>query len=60
LRFKAAVLSEPFTLEEGAENILLEVPAIDSTTHVVGDFPNLALQGVALLDACHDLFLEKD
>ena len=23
-------------------------------------FPNLALQGVALLDACHDLFLEKD
>jgi hypothetical protein len=44
-------------VEESAEDILLEVPAIDRATHVVGDFPNLALQGGALLDACHDWML---
>jgi hypothetical protein len=46
-------------IEEGAKDILLEVPAIDSAAYVVGDFPNLALQGGALLDACHSLFLKK-
>ncbi len=41
------------TVEKSAEDILLEVPAIDRAAHVVGDLPDLPLQGGALLDACH-------
>jgi len=40
-------------IKQSAEDILLEVPAIDRATHVVGDLPDLPLQGGALLDACH-------
>jgi hypothetical protein len=32
---------------------LLEIPAIDGATHIIGDFPDLALQGGALLDTRH-------
>jgi hypothetical protein len=32
---------------------LLEIPAIHSTPHIVGDLPYLALQGGALLAAGH-------
>jgi hypothetical protein len=40
-------------VEEGAEDKLLEVPAIDRATHVVGDLLDLPLEGGALLDASH-------
>src|SRR5690606_21056865 len=40
-------------VEQGAEDILLEVPAIDRATHIIGYLPNLALQGGALLGAGH-------
>jgi hypothetical protein len=32
---------------------LLEIPAIYGAADIVGDLPNLALQGGALLGACH-------
>lgn len=41
------------TVEQGAEDVLLEIPAIDRAAHVVGNLPDLALQGCALLGACH-------
>jgi hypothetical protein len=41
------------TVEQSTEDILLEVPAIDRTTHVVGNLPDLSLQGGTLLDTCH-------
>jgi len=31
------------TIEQGAQYVLLEVPAIDGTAHVIGDIPDLAL-----------------
>ncbi len=37
-------------VKQGAKHILLKVPAIDSTAHIVSDLPDLALQGLALLD----------
>jgi hypothetical protein len=40
-------------IEQGAQHVLLEVPAIDGTAHIVGDMPDLALQGGALFVACH-------
>ena len=40
-------------VEKSAEDILLEIPAIDRAAHVVGDFPDLLLEGGALLDTCH-------
>src|SRR5690554_804809 len=44
-------------VKQGAQHILLEVPAVDRTTYVVSDRPYLALQGCALLGACHSVFL---
>jgi hypothetical protein len=46
------------TIEERAEDVLLEVPAIHGAAYVVGDLPDLALQGGALLGACHSLIPE--
>lgn len=40
-------------VEQGAQHVLLEVPAIDGTPDVIGDFPNLALQSGALLNTRH-------
>jgi hypothetical protein len=40
-------------IEQGAEHVLLEIPAVDSTAHIVGDLPDPALQFGALLNACH-------
>ena len=42
-------------IEQGAENILFEIPAIDRATNIIGDLPDLALQGGALLDTCHSV-----
>src|SRR5690606_21010589 len=42
-------------IEQGAQHVLLEVPAIDGTAHVIGDIPDLALQGGALFIACHSV-----
>ncbi len=39
-------------VEQSTEDILLEVPAIDRATHVVGNLPDLSLQGGMLLDTC--------
>src|SRR5574343_262578 len=38
-------------IEQGAEYVLLEIPAVDGAAHIVGDLPNAALQFCALLDA---------
>ncbi len=46
------------TIEQRAEDVLLEVPAIHGATYVVGDLPDLALQGGSLLGACHSLIPE--
>ena len=40
-------------IEQGAEYILFEIPAIHCTSDIVGDLPDLALQCCALLGACH-------
>jgi hypothetical protein len=40
-------------VEQGAQHVLLEVPAIDGSPDVVGYFPNLALQSCALLNTRH-------
>ena len=45
-------------VEKGAENILLEVPAIDRSADIVCYLPDLPLEGGALLVACcHGLIL---
>jgi hypothetical protein len=44
-------------IEQGAENGLLEIPAVDCAAHIIGDLPDLALQGGALLGTCHAIFL---
>ena len=41
------------TVKKGAKHILFEIPAIDGAAYIVGDLPDLALQGGALLVACH-------
>lgn len=43
-------------VKQGAEHVLPEVPSVDSTTDIVGDGPDLALQDGALLDAVHAWF----
>jgi len=40
-------------VEQGAEDVLLEVPAIDRAAHIIGNLPDLPLERGALLDACH-------
>lgn len=40
-------------VEQGAEDVLLEVPAIDRASNIVSDLPNSALQFGALLGVCH-------
>jgi hypothetical protein len=40
-------------IEQGAQHVLLEVPTIDGTADVIGNIPDLALQGGALFVACH-------
>src|SRR5690606_10329222 len=42
-------------IEQGAEHVLLEVPAIDGTAHVIGNIPDLALQRGALFVACYSV-----
>lgn len=47
------ILHEVFadeSIEEGAEDILLEVPSIYSSSHVVGDAPDGSMEFVALLE----------
>ena len=40
-------------IEQGAQYILLKIPPVDSTANLVGNCPDLTLQGGALLNACH-------
>src|SRR5690606_13888294 len=40
-------------VEQGVEHVLLEIPAVDRAAYVIGDLPNLSLQGRALLGAGH-------
>ena len=40
-------------VKEGAEDVLFEIPAVHGAAHVVGDFPDLAVQLSALLGRCH-------
>ncbi|MNT51011.1 hypothetical protein D3C72_1879570 [compost metagenome] len=40
-------------IEQGTQYILLKIPSIDSTAYLVGNGPDLTLQGGALLNACH-------
>lgn len=47
------ILHEVFAdeaIEEGAENVLLEVPSIYGSSHVVGDAPDGSMEFVALLE----------
>ena len=47
------ILHEVFAdeaIEEGAEDILLEVPSIYGSSHVVGDAPDGSMEFVALLE----------
>ena len=39
------------SIEEGAEDILLEVPSIYGSSHVVGDAPDGSMEFVALLES---------
>jgi hypothetical protein len=41
------------TVKQRAENVLLKIPAIDRAANIIGDLPDLALQGGALLGARH-------
>ncbi|MCY1236170.1 hypothetical protein D9M72_488150 [compost metagenome] len=43
-------------IEQGAEDVLLEIPAIDCAADIVGDFPYLASQDGALFGAGHIVF----
>ena len=45
------------TVEQGAEYVLLEVPAVNGATDFIGDLPDLALQLVALFSASHEICL---
>jgi len=40
-------------IEQGAEHVLLEIPAVDGATDIIGDLPDAALQFGALLGAGH-------
>lgn len=47
------ILHEVFAdeaIEEGAENVLLEVPSIYGSSHIVGDAPDGSMEFVALLE----------
>ena len=47
------ILHEVFAdeaIEEGAENVLLEVPSIYGSSHVVGDAPDGSMEFVAVLE----------
>lgn len=47
------ILHEVFadeSIEEGAEDILLEVPSIYGSSHIVGDAPDGSMEFVALLE----------
>lgn len=47
------ILHEVFAdeaIEEGAEDVLLEVPSIYGSSHVVGDAPDSSMEFVALLE----------
>ena len=54
IRFDVAgeVLADK-AIKQRAEHVLLEVPAIDRATHIVGDLPDLTLEFGALLSAGH-------
>ena len=43
------------TVKQSPKHILFEVPAVHSATDIIGYFPDLALQGIALLGAGHML-----
>lgn len=48
------ILHEVFadkSIEEGAEDVLLEVPSIYGSSHVVGDAPDGSMEFVALLES---------
>ena len=42
-------------VKQSPKHILFEVPAVHSATDIIGYFPDLALQGIALLGAGHML-----
>ena len=46
-------------VKQGAQHVLLEIPAVYRAAYIVGNGPDLALQGGALLGACHSVFLFK-
>jgi|GEM_PF-2286680 len=51
---KGKVLADK-ALEQGAQYILFEIPAIHGTAYVIGDLPDLALQGGTLLGSGHTM-----
>jgi len=44
------------TVKKGTKNILLKILPINAATDIIGNFPNLIMQGIALLSANHALF----